>query len=74
MATTGQTKPSIQHARKENVSWFRHRDPPFPARVSFLLGINDCFGAKPSDPAALDNHIEGISFYQWLHAWMDDAL
>lgn len=30
-----------------------------PDVVTFLLGINDCFGANPNDPKALDKHIDG---------------
>ncbi len=31
-----------------------------PDVVTFLLGINDCFGAPANDPAALDRHIDGV--------------
>lgn len=31
-----------------------------PDVVTFLLGINDCFGANPNDPAAMDKHIDGV--------------
>lgn len=31
-----------------------------PDVVTFLLGINDCFGANPEDPAALNRHIDGV--------------
>lgn len=31
-----------------------------PDYVIFLLGINDCFGAKPDDPAAMDEHIDRV--------------
>lgn len=31
-----------------------------PDVVTFLLGINDCFGANPEDPAAMDRHIDGV--------------
>lgn len=30
-----------------------------PDVVIFLLGINDCFGAKPDDPTAMLKHIDG---------------
>ena len=33
------------------------RKPDF---VTFLLGINDCFGAPPADPTKLDAHIDGV--------------
>ena len=28
--------------------------------MTFLLGINDCFGANPEDPAAMDRTIDGV--------------
>ncbi|MBL9114927.1 MAG: SGNH/GDSL hydrolase family protein [Verrucomicrobiaceae bacterium] len=31
-----------------------------PDVITFLLGINDCFGAKPDDLKAMDAHIEGV--------------
>jgi len=31
-----------------------------PDIVTFLLGINDCFGAKPDDPKAMDATIDGM--------------
>ena len=31
-----------------------------PDYVTFLLGINDCFGAKPDDPAAIDARITAM--------------
>jgi lysophospholipase L1-like esterase len=31
-----------------------------PDYVLFLLGINDCFGANPEDPAAIDAHINRV--------------
>ncbi len=31
-----------------------------PDVVTFLLGINDCFGASPDDAAAMDKHIDGV--------------
>lgn len=31
-----------------------------PDVVTFLLGINDCFGANPEDPAAVNRHIDGV--------------
>ena len=31
-----------------------------PDVVTFLLGINDCFGAKPDDPAAMDKTINAV--------------
>lgn len=31
-----------------------------PDVVTFLLGINDCFGANPEDPAAMDRTIDGV--------------
>lgn len=37
-----------------------HCDNQPPDVVTFLLGINDCFGANPDDPAAMDRHIDGV--------------
>lgn len=37
-----------------------HADGKTPDVVFFLLGINDCFGAKPDDPARLDEHIDRV--------------
>jgi lysophospholipase L1-like esterase len=31
-----------------------------PDLVTIMLGINDCFGAKVGDPAAIDTHIDGM--------------
>ncbi len=31
-----------------------------PDAVTFLLGINDCFGASPDDPVAMDKHINAV--------------
>lgn len=31
-----------------------------PDVVTFLLGINDCFGAPPDKPDAMDKHIDGV--------------
>ena len=31
-----------------------------PDVVTFLLGINDCFGAKADDAVAMDKHIDGV--------------
>lgn len=31
-----------------------------PDVVTFLLGINDCFGANPNDPAAMDQRIDQV--------------
>lgn len=31
-----------------------------PDVVTFLLGINDCFGANPEDLTAMDKHIDGV--------------
>ena len=31
-----------------------------PDVITFLLGINDCFGAKPDDLKAMDAHIDGV--------------
>jgi len=31
-----------------------------PDFVTFLLGINDCFGAKPDDPAAIDARVDAM--------------
>jgi lysophospholipase L1-like esterase len=31
-----------------------------PDVVTFLLGINDCFGANPNDLKAMDKHIDGV--------------
>ena len=31
-----------------------------PDVITFLLGINDCFGAKPDDPAAMRKHIDSV--------------
>lgn len=41
-----------------------HCDNQPPDVVTFLLGINDCFGANPDDPAAMDRTI---------HAALDNA-
>lgn len=35
-------------------------DSQTPDAVTFLLGINDCFGAPPDKPAAMDKHIDGV--------------
>lgn len=31
-----------------------------PDVITFLLGINDCFGASPDDPVAMLKHIDGV--------------
>lgn len=31
-----------------------------PDYVTFFLGINDCFGANPDDPAKMDEHIDRV--------------
>jgi hypothetical protein len=35
-------------------------DGKTPDVVTFLLGINDCFGANPNDPAAMDQRIDQV--------------
>ena len=41
--------------------YFRERcQGQIPDVVTFLLGINDCFGAKANDATALDKHINGV--------------
>lgn len=37
-----------------------HCDGEAPDFVVFLLGINDCFGASPDDPQAMDANIDGM--------------
>lgn len=37
-----------------------HADGKSPDVVFFLLGINDCFGAKPDDPAKMDEQIDRV--------------
>jgi DUF1680 family protein/sugar phosphate isomerase/epimerase/lysophospholipase L1-like esterase len=37
-----------------------HCDSQRPDFVTFLLGINDCFGANPKDPAAMDASIDAV--------------
>ena len=47
-------KPELNVARY----FEEHSDGQRPDVVFFLLGINDCFGADPDDPAAIDARID----------------
>jgi lysophospholipase L1-like esterase len=47
-------KPKLDVARYFD----EHFDGQRPDVVFFLLGINDCFGAKPDDPEAIDARID----------------
>jgi lysophospholipase L1-like esterase len=47
-------KPGLNVARY----FEKHSDGQRPDVVFFLLGINDCFGANPDDPAAIDARID----------------
>ena len=47
-------KPELNVARYFD----EHFDGERPDVVFFLLGINDCFGANPDDPAAIDERID----------------
>ena len=49
-------KPSLDLPRYFEQSLHGER----PDFVTFLLGINDCFGAKPDDPAAIDAKIDAM--------------
>lgn len=50
----GPGKPTLNVARY----FEKHSDGQRPDVVFFLLGINDCFGADPDDPAAIDARID----------------
>ena len=40
--------------------YFKENGGQPPDVVTFLLGINDCFGAPTDDPAAMDKHINAV--------------